>query len=419
MSMRNPALFQRIFGTPLMILPSKLDAIIAGLGPRFGLEGIEAPSAYVTSPGEAKTPGYRVAHGVATVDVFGVLQHRGGVQADSSYVLGYDRIAQQLATAMDDPAVKAILLQMDSPGGEVSGAFALAQQIREMSATKPIRAVVSDLSASAAYLLASAANDIAISDTGLAGSIGVVMRHVDLSQRLAADGIRVEYVYSGAHKIDGNPHAPLADSVRADWQAEVDALRRQFAEAVGGYRATRLSADQAWATDAEVYRGQAAIDAGLADRLATADEVLAEMRSLYSKRVQPRAQATTRGKRMDDVTSDDMISAAAHATAIEAARKAGATDERARVLGILGHAEAEGRTAQALALAEAGLSVERAAKVLAAAPKAEPQAAVSPFAQHMAALGNPQVGAATGEEPNEAEQIDKSWARAFGRSGHA
>lgn len=421
MTMRNPALFQRLFGTPLMILPSKLDAIIAGLGPRFGLESLPEPAAYVTAPGEPKTPGYRVAHGVGVVDVFGVLQHRGGMQADSSYVLGYDRIAQRITAAIEDPAVKAVLLQMDSPGGEVAGVFALAQQIRALQASsgKPVRAAVSDLSASAAYLLASATSDIAISETGMAGSIGVVMRHVDLSAALAKDGVQVEHVYSGAHKVDGNPYQPLAGPVRETWQAEVDALRRQFADTVGAYRGARLTGEQAWATEADVYRGQAAIDAGLADRLVTADEVLAEMRSMYSKRVQPRASAT-RGKPMDETNSEQTISAAAHTAAVDAARKAGANDERTRIVGILSHAEAEGRTAQALALAKAGLTIEQAAEVLAATPKVEPKAsAPSAFEQHMAAIGNPKVGAATGDEPNEAELIDKSWARAFGRSGHA
>jgi capsid assembly protease len=428
--MRNPALFARIFNTPLLVHPAKLDAIIAGLGPRFGVDlAPTLPEAFLTQTGERRRPGYSVAHGVATIDVFGVLAHRGGMQADSSYVLGYDAIAKRLDAAMNDADVKAILMQFDTPGGEVAGAFDLAAMIHSAAQQKPIRAVVSDLAASAGYLLASAASDIATSDTGYTGSIGVVMRHVDVSAALAKEGVRVTHIYAGAHKIDGNPYETLPEAVQTQLQAEVDALRGTFADAVGRYRGTRMDAAAALATEAAIYRGGAAIQAGLADRIAAPDQVLSDMQSQYSKRSS--AKSTPRGKSMSTENPDavfaqsdiDRARAEGHAEGLKAGIEQGTTAERERVNGILSHAEAEGRTTQALALVEAGLTVEQAGKVLAKSPKEQTGAAtqVGSFAQHMAALGNPPIGAdSDGRSQSEEDAaIDRAWARAFGRGANA
>jgi len=163
--MRNPALFSRIFNTPLMIQPAKLDVIIAGIGGRFGLE-TPMPEMALTATGDHKQPGYQVTGGVAVIDVFGILANRGGFDANSSYILGYDRIGQALAAALADASVKSILLQMDSPGGEVAGAFELADQIKQAHEAKPVNAVISSMATSAGYLLASASGDIAVSLTG-------------------------------------------------------------------------------------------------------------------------------------------------------------------------------------------------------------------------------------------------------------
>ena len=238
--MRNPTLFSRIFNTPLMIQPAKLDAILAGIG------------------------------GVAVIDLFGVLAHRGGFDAHSSYILGYDRIGQALAAALADNAVKSILLQLDSPGGEVAGAFELAEQIKQARATKPVNAVISNMATSAGYLLASAAGDIAISQTG------VLLRHVDVSKMAENEGFKVTYVFAGGHKVDGNPYQPLPDPVKANFQAEIDKTYNLFIATVAENRG--LTPGAVKAQEARVYSGSDAVHAGLADRIATPDEVLAGMR---------------------------------------------------------------------------------------------------------------------------------------------
>lgn len=402
---RNPLIAGRIFNKPLMIQPSALDAIIAGLSERIGIVGyqVPTPSAFTSQRGQwAENGMYRMVGDVAVFDIFGILAHRGGIDADCNYILGYQTIARQMASALDDSQIGGIVLNFDSPGGEVAGAFDLAALIYEARGQKPIRAVASDLAASAAYLNAAAADSLAVTQNAYTGSIGVVMRHVDFSQALATDGIKVTHIFAGDRKIDGNPYEPLPDAVRSQFQAEIDGLYETFVQAIAQYRPD-MSAAAIRATQAAVYRGQAAIDAGLADTIATPDQVIAQLQSEISTRAS-RVSLLSRGKTMS--TQNNPADAAYTQTDLDKARAEGhaaglaegTKTERARVTGILTHAEAEGRTAQAIALVDTDLSAEAAGKVLAASPKINPTAqGKSAFERHMDALGNPKIGADGGD----------------------
>lgn len=277
-----PHLASRLFNAPLMIHPGKLHAIVAGLSDRFGVLAPPAPQAYTTPAGTREKGGYRALdNGVAVIDVYGILAHRTAMQADSSYIQGYDGLARQLEGALADPAVGAILLNVDSPGGEVAGAFQLADQIRAARAVKPIAAVAGDMAASAAYLIASAAETVSIAPTGMAGSIGVVTSHVDMSRAMDSMGLTVTYIYAGAHKVDGNPFQPLPEAVAADIQAEIDHYYGLFVNAVAESR-PNIAADAIRATEARLFIGQKAVAAGLADRVETPDQAIERLAARIS-----------------------------------------------------------------------------------------------------------------------------------------
>ena len=108
-------------------------------------------------------------------------------------------------------------------------------------------------------------NRIILPRTGAVGSIGVVVMHADLSGQLSDAGVTVTLIHSGAHKVDGNPYAPLPDPVRARIQVEIDGIRTLFAQTVAAGRGHRLSAEAALATEAECFRGLEAVASGLAD----------------------------------------------------------------------------------------------------------------------------------------------------------
>ncbi|RYH19379.1 MAG: S49 family peptidase, partial [Alcaligenaceae bacterium] len=175
--MKYPHLAARLFNTPLFVHPQKLDAIIAGLGPRLlgGEIDLAADHAnadlalpadmFSTRRGKRGDAGYMVSEGVAVISASGALVHRSRRDANSSYLLGYNELAMQVEDAMDNADVHAVLQIFDSPGGEVSGAFEYADRIHALRGKKPMYAIADSLAASAAYLGGSAFDQLAISQT--------------------------------------------------------------------------------------------------------------------------------------------------------------------------------------------------------------------------------------------------------------
>jgi signal peptide peptidase SppA len=449
---KYPHIASRIFNTPLLIHPQKLDAIIAGLGERLlggpilrGGDGANgavalapelAPELFSTRKGErvreAGWPGYLITEGVAVVSANGGLVHRTKMDAESNLLLGYNDIAAATEHAMQNDAVHAVLQVYDSPGGEVAGAFEYAQRMEDMRGKKPLYAIADNMAASAAYLGGSAAEKLFITSTGYAGSIGVVMRHVDFSAAIAKEGIAVEYIFAGAHKIDGNPFSKLPASVRADLQAEINTLYEMFVAAVA--RQTGLSAEAIRGTEARTYMGQAAVDVGLAAGVTTTDALITELAS-HRARSYPAGQSGTGQAKGNSMTAPNAAPvltqadlekaraegfAAGKAEGVAEGTAAGAKAERDRTAAILAHKEADGRGAMAAKCVSMGLTVDQAGELLAASPKADAKGAGgNAFAAAMASQGNPDV---TGGEPGANANLDADspqviaagWDKAFG-----
>ena len=307
MTKHYPHLSSRVFNTPLLMHPGKLDAILAGIGDRLLGQHIQLPPGlataaaqllpadmFATTRASQHNDGYMVADGVAVISAMGALVHRSRFDsADCSSFLGYDELAAKLESAHADPAVHAILQVYDSPGGEVSGAFEYADRVLAMRGKKPMWAIADSMAASAAYLGGSAFEQLSVSATGYVGSIGVVMRHVDMSQRLKNEGITITDIFAGDRKVDGNAHQPLPPEVLARLQDEVNALYELFVQAV--VRQTDLSAAAVRATQADIYRGQTAVNKGLAARVATTDQLIQELAALRARSYPagPTARITT------------------------------------------------------------------------------------------------------------------------------
>lgn len=307
MTMRYPHIASRIFNTPLLIHPQKLDAIIAGLGSRItgtpkemfisegsNFTGELSPELFSTKKGSRNQErGYQIIDGVAVINISGATVHRTRMETDSTFLLGYNDITANIEHAMDNSDVHAILRVYDSPGGEVQGAFEHADRMLALIGKKPMISIADGMAASAAYLGGSAADELVITNTGYAGSIGVVMRHIDVSRAMANEGVQVTHIYAGSHKIDGNPFAPLPDAVRADFQEEIDGLYEMFIQAASKHRA--ISADSIRNTQAATYRGSQAVANGLADRVSTTDNIIAELAAKRSSRAHsiPSAKASS------------------------------------------------------------------------------------------------------------------------------
>ena len=222
---------------------------------------------------------YPIANGVAIITIIGKLVNRGAWLGSSSGMVSYEGLKYKLALATRDTKVKSILLDIQSPGGEAIGCFDMAAAVRRANAVKPVVALVNGVCASAAYSLASGARNIVCIPDGIAGSIGVVLLHLDLSLALQMEGVKPTFIFAGAHKVDGNPYEPLPKDVRDDLRAEVERYYEMFVSTVADGRGKKLVADAIRATEARCYIGADALSAGLVDAIGDFDDLMAEMAS--------------------------------------------------------------------------------------------------------------------------------------------
>ncbi len=277
--MRHALLLGRLLNQSLMVEPRALDAMMPGLLSVL-LAQAPAPRAMEDDGEDAPPPPpfVMLAPGIAGVTVHGALARYAGMidLRSCTMVDSYQACEQRIAAALADPAVRAVALIIDSPGGEVSGCFEFCDRLAAAArGPKPIWAIADDRACSAAYLMAAACAQAWATETADVGSIGVMGVHCDMSGYDAQMGLKYTYIYSGAHKVDGNPHEPLPEAVRAVWTAEFDELRAMFAGRVAAWRG--LSLDAVLATEARVYARETALAEGLVDRIGTLDRMLVEM----------------------------------------------------------------------------------------------------------------------------------------------
>ena len=293
----------------------------------------------------AQNKPFAFQNGVAVIPIHGSLINRFG--QCYGYVTGYNFIRRQRDAAMADPDVTAIVYDVNSGGGEAAGCFELADEAFALRGTKPTISVVDSACYSAAYALASTSDQVVVTPTGGAGSVGVYTMHVDMSKMLEDWGLNITLIHAGDHKVDGHPYAELPDDVRADMQKSVDATYNKFVESVARNR--NMSVEAVKATQARCYSADDALALGLIDSVASPLEAIRAFLGGPS-------EASN-----DETTGDSLME-------LNEAKQA----ERQRVGAIIGHPNAKGREAMANHLAlNTDMSVDDAAALLAVAPVAQ------------------------------------------------
>lgn len=215
---------------------------------------------------------------VAVIPVRGVIAHRMSGMEDSSGGTSAEGIGRMLRAAMADASVGTILLDVDSPGGTVTGVSELAEELFEMRGKgKKIVAQVNGLAASAAYWLASQADEIVSLPSGLAGSIGVFTVHQNLAAALEKEGVDVTVISAGKYKVEGNPFEPLSDEAKAVKQAQVDEAYGQFVKDVARGRGVTASAVRSGYGEGRVLTAKDAKAAGLIDRIGTMEDTIGRL----------------------------------------------------------------------------------------------------------------------------------------------
>jgi len=240
---------------------------------RYDKQGILAlyPQAFFDLFVEVDQPTNETIESCEIVAIRGPLEHHDDWWCDS-----YEAILDRVTAACESTS-STVVLRIDSPGGELFGCFDAARTIRARvkAAGKKLVAYVDGCACSAGYALACAAEQIYTSETAFTGSIGILITRVDLTARDAQMGARFALVASGKRKIDGHPHSSLNDAELTAMQSQCDSLAELFFELVASLRG--VSADAIRSLEAGVFHGAAAVSAGLADRVASFDEMLAQL----------------------------------------------------------------------------------------------------------------------------------------------
>ena len=274
-----------VFNKPLMVTQDYAETIAVVLSDRLNLdvEGLQIKS-------DAKDQ--RVAttnKGVAVIPIVGSMSHRAtGIEAMSG-MTSYTTLQKQFEAAFNDPKVGSILMDIDSPGGSVAGAFDFRDYLMSKKGTKPVYALARDAMCSAAYLIGSTADKVYATQTARVGSIGVVAMHTDASGKMEKEGLKPTFISAGKFKTAGNPYEKLEGEKLKYLQDSVDESYDMFINAVADARGIDKKAIRD--TEARVYGGKKAVEIGLADGIRTYESVIAEMSA---------PNFTTQGTRMEN-----------------------------------------------------------------------------------------------------------------------
>ncbi|GHT93702.1 hypothetical protein FACS1894122_09340 [Alphaproteobacteria bacterium] len=257
-------MIQKILNKPLMIDPQSLEMI-------SGMDWFPAE----------KEIAYNIHSGIAIIPIHGLLTKN--CQFDSHFfeMTSYNEIHELVATALEDSKVNSILLDIDSPGGEVGGLFDLVDFIYESREAKPIYAIANDHAFSAAYAIASAASKVFVNRTSGIGSIGVIATHLDISEYDKKEGIKYTTIFAGDKKNDLSPHQPLSDDAISDLQKEVNRLYGMFVAVVARNR--NVSSAQVKATQAATYFGADSLSLGLADEVCDVRQLKAGHNNVFNR----------------------------------------------------------------------------------------------------------------------------------------
>lgn len=277
-----------ILSSPWAILPEKLLEIraIYETHLRGDLIEIEKIEARIGRPLKNEREPYSVDGTTAIISVDGVLGKKMNLFTQISGGTSMQQIESDFQAAMADPAVKSILLAIDSPGGTVDGTENLSDVIHSARGKgKPIIALGDGTMASAAYWIGSAADRVYASDkSAMIGSIGVIASHEDFSQAEKNAGVKVTTISAGKYKALANSHEPLSADGRAVIQGLVDHIYTNFVEGVARNRSVTPTTAAEKMADGRIFLGHNAVAAGLVDGVSTLSALVRSLNSSAENR---------------------------------------------------------------------------------------------------------------------------------------
>ncbi len=387
-------IWNRIAGEPWAVTETALQTILD-----IANRENEAPEAVAARLGRELRNTHTVTErdGVAIVPVVGPLFRYANLFTQISGATSYEILAQDLNVALENPAIKAIVLDIDSPGGEVNGVSELAGMIFQARGRKPIVAYASGDAASGAYWIASAADKIVVSETSALGSIGVVGLYRRKEGKDAASVVEIVSSQSPNKRPD-----PGTEEGRTRLQARIDAMAQVFITTVARNRNLSPAVVMDSFGGGDVMIGASSVAVGMADRIGSLERLIAELASTPNP---PQQEGFLIQKPEEKPRMNIETLTKEHPDLVTRLRHEGADAERERIKGIIGSEAAVGREqlAQELALTT-DINAHEACLLLEHAPQVEAKPSSS-FERVMAGIPNPDIvpgGASEGADDVEA-----------------
>ncbi|WDU57868.1 S49 family peptidase [Pseudemcibacter aquimaris] len=401
MKLWNRMIWSKAAGEPWAITPAGLETILD-----IAARQNEPPEAVAAKLGRELQNTHRLEmrENIAVLPLVGPLFRYANLFTQISGASSYELLARDFTTALENPDVQAIVLNIDSPGGEVNGCAELADMVYEARGRKPVIAYASGDAASGAYWIAAAADEIVVSKTSALGSIGVVGVYQGGKD---TDTVEVVSSQSPFKRLD-----PGSDEGRARLQKRIDAMAGVFVDAVAKYRGATAAHVQEHYGSGDVFIGGDAVSQGLADRVGSFEKLLSElggngggerMQASSSNSISPQE------KNMDDIKSLREAYPDLTASLEQEAEGGGIKAERDRLKEILSHTEAADRSELAKHLAfETDMTVEAAVALLSKAPKEQQtHAETSGFQAAMDEIPNPTIIPSREEDEEADEDVAK------------
>lgn len=258
-------------------------------------QAIAAALADLRSPEAATTilPAKKTVGSVAVVSLSGLMTQKPTLFSMLFGGTSTEQFAREVVASMSDPRIGAVVMAMDSPGGSVHGVEEAASAIRGSRGSKPLVGIANPMAGSAAYWLLSQADPGSVysSPSGITGSIGAMKEHLDMSEAMAKEGVKLTILKYGEHKGDGHPGQPLSDAATAHAQETVNRFGQQFEADVAKGRGVSEARVRSGFGQGRTFHAEAAKDAGLIDGIVTLDALLSKLSGRKVQNVGAEARA--------------------------------------------------------------------------------------------------------------------------------
>lgn len=287
--MKFASILSAMENTVWPIVPEKMDSICGFLSLVASGLSIDAATLEAIAGDNRKQRTAAPIGSVGVLPVIGVISQRMDLITEFSGGTSTERLGREFDAMIKDPDISAIVMDIDSPGGNYYGTPEIARRIFEARGRKPIVAQVNSMAGSAAYWIASAADEVVVTPSGDLGSVGVLAVHYDMSEANAQEGIKPTYIHYGKYKVEGNSDYPLSAEAQDEIQRRVNEAGETFVAALAKYRGVGQSVVRNQYGQGRMFGANEAIERGMADRVDTLENTI---NRLIEKRSKTRGRKT-------------------------------------------------------------------------------------------------------------------------------